>query len=227
MLTGTTDDHRVFILNFHGLGKPKRKVAPEDEHYWLEERVFADILDTVRGRKEVRITFDDSNESDYAIALPLLKARKLTARFFILAGYVDEPGFLSRKQIQLLCSEGMAVGSHGMRHRRWTALSEKELLEELVEARDRLEYITGMPMTEAACPFGEYNRRVLQKLRCWGYGRVYTSDGGAAVVNAWLQPRNTVCRHHNLAQVLSLLRTVPATPAGTWRRCKLALKRWR
>jgi peptidoglycan/xylan/chitin deacetylase (PgdA/CDA1 family) len=216
-----------FFLNFHGLGKPKRKVTPEDEQYWLEERVFAEILDSVQEREDVHITFDDSNESDFTIALPLLKSRRMTARFFVLGGCVGQPGFMSSEQVEVLCTEGMTVGSHGMHHRKWPDLSEKELEVELVEARERLEHIAGMSVTEAACPFGEYDRRVLRRLRELGYQKVYTSDGGPSLVKAWMQPRNTLCCGDDMARISNILTAAPYSAEAIWRRCKLALKRWR
>jgi peptidoglycan/xylan/chitin deacetylase (PgdA/CDA1 family) len=66
----------------------------------------------------------------------------------------------------------MVIGTHGMRHQRWTDLDDKGLQEELVYARTRLEQISGRFITEAACPFGSYNRRVLTALREQGYNSV-------------------------------------------------------
>jgi peptidoglycan/xylan/chitin deacetylase (PgdA/CDA1 family) len=217
----------VFILNFHGLGEPAGSQRRSDELYWTDPHFFATILETVRERQDVQVTFDDAYESDYSIALPLLKASKMNARFFVVASRVDQKGFLSSKQIQCLCSEGMTIGSHGMSHRKWPALKDSELHEEVVEARDRIEQITGAPVVEAACPFGGYNRRVLQCLRTSGYDRVYTSDGGPANAESWIQPRNTIVRGDDLPRVLGIITKAPSGPKAAWRRLKLELKRWR
>ena len=217
----------MVILNFHGLGEPASTQSRSDGLYWTDPRFFAAILETVRDRRDVLVTFDDSYESDYSIALPLLKASKMTARFFVVASRMGQSGYLSGKQIQALCAEGMTIGSHGMHHRKWTALSDHELEEEVVEARDRIEQMTGRRVLEAACPFGGYNRRVLRRLRASGFQRVYTSDGGPASAEFWIQPRNTIVRDDDLERVLSIVTEVPSGPRAAWRRLKLRLKRWR
>jgi peptidoglycan/xylan/chitin deacetylase (PgdA/CDA1 family) len=219
--------HHKFWLNFHGLGVPGRVLPPGEEEYWIEGRFFADILDSVRGRPDVDITFDDSNESDYTIALPLLKERKMKARFFVVADRMDQKGSLSKKQIQTMLAEGMAIENHGMEHRNWRQLDERELHRELVEARDLIQQVTGAPITEAACPFGGYNRRVLGMLRNLGYTKVYTSDRGAARVDAWFQPRITIRRCDNLPQVAEMCAPGRANSGGLARNVKLLLKRWR
>ena len=86
-----------------------------------------------------------------------------------------------------------------------------------------LEQIVERPVTEAACPFGSYDRRVLRSLRGSGYRRVYTSDRGTTGPEDFLQARNTIGpddRPELLAEIASL----QSTPA---RRAKLAVKRWR
>ena len=218
---------RLCILNFHGLGEPPAEVPPKERNYWLEAKCFGDILDAVGNRSETRITFDDGNESDFTIGLPLLLARNLKARFFVVAERIGQKGFLSSEQLRTLAKEGMAIESHGMAHRNWAGLSKKELHRELVEARDTLQQITGVAITEAACPFGGYDRRVLSELRKQGYQKVYTSDGGASEAGAWLQPRNTILRNYDTAKVSGISAAVSANERNHWRSLKLAIKRWR
>jgi hypothetical protein len=45
----------LFILNFHGIGKPTRTLAPREAEYWLDAPLFASLLDVVDGRDDVRI----------------------------------------------------------------------------------------------------------------------------------------------------------------------------
>jgi peptidoglycan/xylan/chitin deacetylase (PgdA/CDA1 family) len=86
----------------------------------------------------------------------------------------------------------MEIGLHGMHHRSWPDLSRESLDEELIAARGALEESLGEALHVAACPFGSYNSRVLSRLRELGYTRVYTSDGGSADPEGWMQARNTV-----------------------------------
>ncbi len=217
----------LFWLNFHGLGQPGRPLPPGEDEYWIEPGFFGEILDCVRGRDDVGITFDDSNESDFTLALPLLKERKMKARFFVVARRIGQKGSLSAGQIQALCAEGMAVENHGMSHRNWMQLTPAGLREELVEARELIGRVTGIPITEAACPFGGYNRRVLRMLRQAGYRKIYTSDRGMARADAWIQPRITLRRHDDLDGVKAMCAPTPENRGGVLREVKLWLKRWR
>jgi peptidoglycan/xylan/chitin deacetylase (PgdA/CDA1 family) len=131
---------------------------------------------------------------------------------------------LSSQQIKTLCAEGMAVGNHGMWHSRWAGMSQPQLQEELVTARGILQQVAEGPVTEAACPFGSYDRGVLQMLREQGYQRTYTSDGGVASIAAWIQPRNTIRRCHQLAEIVSLINAPPDWSKRLLRDFKIALK---
>lgn len=217
----------LFWLNFHGLGKPGRELPPGEDEYWIEPGFFGQILDAVKDRQDVQITFDDSNESDYTLALPLLKERGMKARFFVVARRIGDKGSLSAEQIRELCAGGMAVENHGMLHRNWKQLNSTELEAELVEARDIIGRVTGQPVTEAACPFGGYNRRVLRMLRQAGYQKVYTSDRGMARAGDWIQPRITIRRRDNIDGVKAMCARTPENRGGILRDVKLWLKRWR
>jgi peptidoglycan/xylan/chitin deacetylase (PgdA/CDA1 family) len=217
----------LFWLNFHGLGKPGRELPPGEDEYWIEPGFFGQILDAVKDRPDVQITFDDSNESDYTLALPLLKERKMKARFFVVAKRIGEKGSLSAEQIRSLCAEGMLVENHGMLHRNWKELGHAELEEELIAAREIIGRVTGLPVNEAACPFGGYNRRVLGMLRRAGYQKVYTSDRGMARASDWIQPRITIRRRDNIEGVKAMCASAPENRGGILRDFKLLLKRWR
>jgi peptidoglycan/xylan/chitin deacetylase (PgdA/CDA1 family) len=218
---------RTINLTFHGVGEPARELEPGEAKVWVSGDTFLEVLDAVAGRDDVRITFDDGNASDYLHALPALEERGLTGTFFVVGDRVGTPNFLTADQIRELADAGMRIGSHGMGHRRWRGLSENALLAEIQDAKMTLETIVERPVTEVACPFGSYDRRVLRTLRGLAYTRVYTSDRGRARPDAFLQARNSVGPSDGpdlLARIESLDR--PPHKAFT-RRAKLAVKRWR
>jgi peptidoglycan/xylan/chitin deacetylase (PgdA/CDA1 family) len=220
-------EQRCITLTFHGVGSSMRDLEPSEADVWMSRDGFLRVLDSAAGRDDVRITFDDGNSSDVELALAALRERGLFATFFVVAGRIGTPGFLDAPAIRELAAAGMVIGSHGMRHRRWAGLGEPSLREELVDARTLIEEITRRPVTEAACPFGAYDRRALMALRDSGYHRVYTSDRGTARPGEFLQARNTVEPRDGK----DLLERIAATEAAllrAWaRRVKLAVKRWR
>lgn len=182
----------VLNLCFHGIGVPDRELEPDENLYWLQPAQFEEILDVAAQYPWTRITLDDGNASDMAIALPALRRRRLTAAFFVIAGRLGRPGSLTPDEVRGLAQDGMIVGSHGMWHRPWRAVDDQQLHEELSGAADEIAAASGQPVSQVACPFGSYNRRVLSAIRRHGFSRVYTVDGGSAMSDAWLQARYTV-----------------------------------
>jgi peptidoglycan/xylan/chitin deacetylase (PgdA/CDA1 family) len=220
--------HQRYInLTFHGIGEPDRPLEPGEDAVWVSRARFHSVLDSVAGRTDVRITFDDGNASDVAHALPALRSRGLHATFFLLAGRLETPDFVDRDGVRALADAGMTIGCHGMRHRRWRELDDGELHEELVDARRLLEEVVERPVTEAGCPFGGYDRRVLRSLRRYGYERVYTSDRGTARPGAWIQARNSVGPADDAGLLDRILSADRRPHAALRRRTTLIAKRWR
>jgi peptidoglycan/xylan/chitin deacetylase (PgdA/CDA1 family) len=216
-----------FILNFHGLGEPRRSIPASETDCWVDVAVFEGVLDLVRGRDNVRLTFDDANESDCSIALPRLQARRLKAWFFVVAQRIGRKSFLSADQLRALQAEGMTIGSHGLCHRNWRRLGPAELREELVLAREANEQMIDAPVLEAACPYGAYDRHLLKKLRQLGYRAAYTSDERPASLASWLRPRNTMLRSGDFGRIVDNLTHCPSGLPKFWRGLKLLVKRSR
>jgi peptidoglycan/xylan/chitin deacetylase (PgdA/CDA1 family) len=214
-------------LTFHGIGAPARELDPGEAAVWVRPDRFGAILDAVAWRPDVRITFDDGNVSDVQHALPALRRRGLTGTFFVVAGRLGEPGFLDAEGVRALAAAGMTIGCHGMRHRPWRRLDADALHEELVEAKRILEDVVGRPVTQAACPFGSYDRRVLRALKRSAYRHVYTSDRGRAHAGDWLQTRTTIRATDDAAQLGPILKPDRRSPRALVRRAKLTAKRWR
>jgi peptidoglycan/xylan/chitin deacetylase (PgdA/CDA1 family) len=184
----------VLNICFHGVGTPQRELEPGEDVYWVDADRYLRILDEIASWPSVRISFDDANASDVQIGLPALVERGLNAQFFLLAGRFGQPGSLTVGDVRELAGRGMAIGTHGMSHRPWPNMNPATRDTELVEARQRIETAAGVPVTEAACPLGRYDRRLLSDLRRLKYRRVYTSDRRAARLDSWLQPRFSVRR---------------------------------
>jgi peptidoglycan/xylan/chitin deacetylase (PgdA/CDA1 family) len=216
----------VLNLTFHGIGEPPSVVDDAERDVWLSEADFAASLDAIRTLPESTVSFDDGNASDLEIALPALRERGIGATFFVVAGRLDQPGYLSAPDLRTLRVEGMAIGLHGMHHQRWRGLTDDELDEEISVARRRLEDAAGAPLDAAACPFGAYDRRVLARLRRAGFRAVFTSDGGWASRGAWLQARNTL-RAGDGAAAVATLAADDGAAARSRHTVKTLVKRWR
>jgi peptidoglycan/xylan/chitin deacetylase (PgdA/CDA1 family) len=181
-------------LAMHGIGRPARQLEPGENERWVTVEQFERILDAVQDRADVHLTFDDGNESDVEIALPRLVERGLKAEFFPLAGRLGQRGYLDRDALRALARAGMEIGSHGWEPRDWRRLDDRHARRELTDAPKLLGDLCGKPVQRYSLPFGAYDRQVLARLKQAGATRVYTSDGGAASRDGWLQAR-TELRH--------------------------------
>jgi len=180
-------------LNLHGLGNAGTSVPEAEKPYWLPLERFETVLEIVRkARRRVHITFDDGNISDLRLALPALCRAGLRATFFILSERVGSPHYLGVEDIRALRAEGMAIGSHGADHVRWTSLPDEVLAEQVAHSMAALSEIIGEPVRMIAAPFGAYDRRVLAVLRRLPVDRVHTSDGGLTASWSGLVARNTI-----------------------------------
>lgn len=217
---------RIGII-VHGIGVPQRSLDPGEAPYWISEAQFLRLLDRIAALADpgqIRLSFDDGNASDRAIALPALQARGLTADFFVLTGRIGQPGSLSAGDILALQAAGMTVGSHGIAHVNWTILSPEELRRELVESKATLEALTGRPVTTAGIPFGAWNGRVLRALRAAGYRAAYSSDGGRMNPDTFLRPRASVRDDMSDAATAALHAGQLPTAQRLRRAVKLALR---
>ena len=218
----------ILNLCFHGIGTPGRMLEPDEDLYWVTAEQFEEFLKVIDRYPLVNITFDDGNASDVEYALPALRRHNLTAAFFIISGRLDQPGSLASAEVRDLIQAGMTVGSHGMRHLPWRSAGDQELQEELAGAANDIAKATRQPIRQVACPFGSYDRRVLNAIRKCGFTRVYTVDGGSAKPGAWLQSRYTVRASDTPADIERRARsprgnTIPAAV----REVKSFAKQWR
>lgn len=189
-----TDRSRLVSLCFHGIGQTARCLEFGEERFWIDPHRFADILEAVHAHPRLaEITFDDSNESDFSIALPALGRLNRTARFFVISDRLDSPGSLSSEHVAALNLAGMSIGTHGATHRPWPQLAwEGQLDNELSSSTQALENITSTAVTTAAFPQGKYDRQVLAALKKRGFQRAYSVDEGSSRMGSWLRSRYTV-----------------------------------
>jgi peptidoglycan/xylan/chitin deacetylase (PgdA/CDA1 family) len=200
------------VTNFtvHGIGATDRELAPGEDVTWVSVAQFEQLLDAVVGRPDVRITFDDGNVSDLEIGLPRLLERGLTAEFFLLAGRLGEPGRIDAAGVRELVGAGMAIGSHGWAHRDWRRMDTDAAQREIYDTLRVLTDLAGCRVSRVAIPFGSYDRHVLHRLRQAKVTRAYTSDGGRARPESWLQSRNSVRYDLDAGWICQVLDGAPA-----------------
>ncbi len=224
--TLATSNSRVINLTVHGVGSSVRQLDPGEDRTWVTVEQLELVLDAIAARNDVYLTFDDGNASDVEVALPRLRARGMHAEFFVLAGLLGEKGRLDKDGVRELLAAGMAVGSHGWAHRDWRRITDDEARQELYDAHRVLSDLTEHDVSRVAIPFGSYDRHVVRRLREAKVTRVFTSDGGPARPDAWMQARTSLRHDLDAAWIARVL----GSPSPVQRARGLAartVKRWR
>lgn len=128
------------------------------------------------GHRQVIITFDDGDITNYKNAYPILKELGLKAYFFIIVSKVGMCGYMNWEQIKELKDAGMIIGSHGMTHKILTGLSEGDLDYELRISKKILEDELKCTIDYLSVPRGFYNQEVIEQAKSSGYKGIFTSS---------------------------------------------------
>jgi len=156
-----------------------------DRHLaWLSEHCRVVPLDELvagprsGGGPYVAITFDDGYADNHSHALPLLRARGMTASFFVTVGFLErDPEVmahlarvwrtppdrlrpLSWSQVAEARAAGMSVGSHTWSHRNLAHLSTADAEADMRRSREVLEERLNEPVRAIAYPWGKLRRHV-------------------------------------------------------------------
>lgn len=138
------------------------------------------------------ITFDDGYRSTLTEALPCLQRLGWPGVVFVPTAYVGgwstfddgiEPreAMCSWDELRELQCGGVAVQAHGVRHRRFSSLSEDELWQEVAGSKTELEAGLSAPVKTIAYPYGDdcgQSTRIESVLSKAGYRASFLYKGG-------------------------------------------------
>jgi peptidoglycan/xylan/chitin deacetylase (PgdA/CDA1 family) len=169
------------------------RVAPGRLVDWLEAPSATPLF----------ITFDDGG-SGALPAADLLERRGWRGHFFVTAGRVGTPGFLTAGQMRDLHARGHVIGSHSYSHPlRMGGLAAEQILDEWRRSRLVLTEALGADIVSASVPGGFYRPVVGRTAAEAGYSVLFTSmptsrtsrvDGclvlGRYTLRRWSTPAN-------------------------------------
>lgn len=155
---------------------------------WLDRSGFNPVtLEELRaylsGRGElpdrpVVLTFDDGYADLYTNALPVLRKHGFRAVSYVVTGFLDSPGYLTRQQVLELQQAGVEIGSHTLDHVDLTRTPHDRLLEELAGSKAELEKLVGRPVLDFCYPAGRFNGQVVRMVAQAGYQSATTTQPG-------------------------------------------------
>lgn len=208
---------RVPVLLYHGVSPEappglRPWVMPPDRfaahldlivERGLTPLTVSELVDAYRGERDlparpVVITFDDGLADFAEHAWPALRARRLTATHYVVAGAVGgraewlrpiagtAPPMLDAAQIRRLDADGCEIGAHSLTHRELDTLDRRAIDDEVARSRRELSAVLGRPVRSFAYPHGYHDRRVRAAVARAGY------DSAAAVREAFSSPADDV-----------------------------------
>ena len=124
----------------------------------------------------VALTIDDGCETDVLAIAPVLKQFGYSATFYVTAGFLGKPGYMSVSQLQELSNLDFEIGSHSMTHPYLSDLDEGKLHREIVDSKTMLEGIIGKLVEHFSCPGGRYDSRAIMVAKKAGYRTVANSN---------------------------------------------------
>lgn len=133
------EDFRAYVVALERAG---RRVVPVGQ---LPGELAAGV---------VSLTFDDGWVSDYTEAFRVLREAGLRATFFVVAGLVDTPGYVTWQQLREMLAAGMEIGSHSLTHPFMHRLGPDELRHEFGESKRVIEDRLRQPVRTASLPRG-------------------------------------------------------------------------
>jgi peptidoglycan/xylan/chitin deacetylase (PgdA/CDA1 family) len=120
-------------------------------------------------QRAAAITVDDGCETDLLEVAPLLMEHGFNATFYITAGRLGGPGYLSAAQLRELSGKGFEIGCHSMTHAYLSDLNDVQLKSEIVDSKNLLEQLLGKKVEHFSCPGGRVNARAVQMVKAAGY----------------------------------------------------------
>jgi len=185
--------------------------------------------------RSLHVTFDDAYGS-VANGLPILERLRIPATVFACAAYAEdgrpldvpelaaeaaahpsELATMSWSELGDLAERGIEIGSHTSTHPHLTRLSDRELDNELLESRSRLEAELARRCRFLAYPYGENDARVREAARRAGYEAAFALRERSNVLDRYAVPRVDLYRKD--ARLRARLKTslLPRVPPGALR----------
>jgi peptidoglycan/xylan/chitin deacetylase (PgdA/CDA1 family) len=118
--------------------------------------------------RPVVITFDDGHRDVYTHAYPLMEHYGFTGVVYAIAGQVGLGKYMDAGELGELAAAGWEIGSHSWTHTSLRSPAAK-LPREIVESRQALEELLGVPVETFAFPYGLTSKYVTGLVKDAGY----------------------------------------------------------
>ncbi len=125
--------------------------------------------------RAVALTFDDGYADAFTTALPILRRHGFVATFYIVSGFVGQPGYMGWEEILALRDAGMEIGAHSISHPDLTGLGLEELRAQVGQSGALIAAQIGQPVVSFCYPGGRFSDTVVAVTREAGYTSATTT----------------------------------------------------
>jgi peptidoglycan/xylan/chitin deacetylase (PgdA/CDA1 family) len=119
------------------------------------------------------LTFDDTDEEQFTVGAAAMAKHNFKGVFFIMNISIGRPRYMNKEQIKQLSDDGHVIAAHTWDHHRVTEYSASDWDKQLTDAKQKLETITGKPVTFFAYPFGLWNQAAIPVLQQRGISMAF------------------------------------------------------
>lgn len=186
----------VRILAYHSVGNPGDhklaiRVSPENFKLQLDEiaklgyttRTVSEILaggSVSFRKKDIVLTFDDGYKDNVTDVASALKARGMTATFYVTTSCVDgnsqktwadgrKREYMNWDDIGRLGRMGFEIGSHMLAHYDLSMMDANGVVEQLASSKEEILRNTGIEPKTLSYPYGRFNDMVISQAKIGGY----------------------------------------------------------
>lgn len=129
--------------------------------------------------KPIVITFDDGYKDIYLNAYPILRQNNQKATIFLISQLLEGEDYMTWSQAREMAGNGLVtIGDHTLSHRALGSITDAEIKNEIVSAKNILEENLGVKVNVFAYPYGNYNGGVERILGESGFAAAVTTHHG-------------------------------------------------
>ena len=164
----------------------------------LSQKEVKLMMEQCRWRgKCFHVTFDDTYDTVFTEAYPVLKQYGIPFTMFVTKDLVDGPGYITMEHLMVLAHDPLcSIGGHGLQHLVFRNLTLEEMTKQCVEGKRWLEQELGVKVDAFAFPYGrvvEVSNRNRRQMRKLGYELAFSAIEGS-IRASWFTGRHFLPR---------------------------------
>ncbi len=143
------------------------------------------------------LTFDDTYDTVFTDAYPILKRYGIPFTMFVTKDLVDQPKYITMEHLKELAHNPLcSIGGHGLQHLVFRNLTASEMTEQCVKGKRWLEQELGVEVKAFAFPYGrliEVSNRNRRQIHSMGYDLAFSALEGS-VRTSWFTGKHYLPR---------------------------------